>query len=86
MVVVELVIAFVLLAGAGLLGRSLYRLLHVPLGFDPRPSRDRQRNGPQHGVSSRRPNRGALPRNCAPCFKPAGSEGGRYDQRAAGSM
>ena len=35
MVVVELVIAFVLLAGAGLLGRSLYRLLHVPLGFDP---------------------------------------------------
>jgi predicted permease len=35
LVVVELVIAFVLLAGAGLLGRSLYRLLHVPLGFDP---------------------------------------------------
>jgi predicted permease len=35
LVVVELVIAVVLLAGAGLLGRSLYRLLHVPLGFDP---------------------------------------------------
>jgi predicted permease len=36
LVVVELVIAVVLLTGAGLLGRSLYRLLHVPLGFDPK--------------------------------------------------
>lgn len=35
LVVVELVIAVVLLTGAGLLGRSLYRLLHVTLGFDP---------------------------------------------------
>jgi macrolide transport system ATP-binding/permease protein len=35
MVVVELAVAVVLLASAGLLGRSLYRLLHVPLGFDP---------------------------------------------------
>ncbi len=35
MVVVELAVAVVLLAGAGLLGQSLYRLLHVPLGFDP---------------------------------------------------
>jgi macrolide transport system ATP-binding/permease protein len=35
LVVVELVIAVVLLGGAGLLGRSLYRLLHMPLGFDP---------------------------------------------------
>jgi len=35
MVVVELAIAVVLLSGAGLLGRSLYRLLHVPLGFEP---------------------------------------------------
>lgn len=33
--VVELAIAVVLLASAGLLGQSLYRLLHVPLGFDP---------------------------------------------------
>jgi predicted permease len=35
LVVVELAIAVVLMAGAGLLGRSLYRLLHVPLGFEP---------------------------------------------------
>ena len=35
LVVVELVIAVVLLTAAGLFGRSLYLLLHVPLGFDP---------------------------------------------------
>jgi macrolide transport system ATP-binding/permease protein len=35
MVIVELAVAVVLLAGAGLLGKSFYRLLHVPLGFEP---------------------------------------------------
>jgi predicted permease len=35
LVVVELSVAVVLLAGAGLLGKSLYHLLHVELGFEP---------------------------------------------------
>jgi macrolide transport system ATP-binding/permease protein len=34
LVVVELAVALVLLAGAGLLGQSFYRLLHVETGFD----------------------------------------------------
>ncbi|MEO8483079.1 MAG: ABC transporter permease [Acidobacteriota bacterium] len=35
LVVVELIIAVVLLVGAGLLGRSAYRLMHAELGFEP---------------------------------------------------
>ena len=35
LVVVELAMAVVLLSGAGLFGKSLYELLHVPLGIRP---------------------------------------------------
>lgn len=35
LVVAELTVAVVLLSGAGLLGKSFYKLLHVDLGFDP---------------------------------------------------
>jgi predicted permease len=35
LVAAELAIAMVLLAGAGLLGKSLYGMFHVPLNFDP---------------------------------------------------
>jgi predicted permease len=35
LVVVELTVAVVLLAGAGLLGKSFYKLLHVEMGFEP---------------------------------------------------
>lgn len=51
LVVVELAIAVVLLAGAGLLGKSFYRLLHVDLGFQPDHLASLQISAPQSKYS-----------------------------------
>ena len=60
-VMVELAVAVVLLASAGLLGRSAYRLLHVDLAFQPDasdasagdPAKPRYATNPQQVVAGR---------------------------------
>ena len=49
LVVIELATAMVLLAGAGLLGKSFYRLLHTDIGLQPEP----HRHGPRERASRR---------------------------------
>ena len=52
LVVVELTLAIVLLAAAGLLGKSFYRILHVDLNFKP-PTSPRLRSTPIPGTTLR---------------------------------
>lgn len=52
LVVVELATAVVLLVGAGLLGKSLYRLLHVDIGFQPEHLATLQVAAPQSGYAN----------------------------------
>ena len=54
LVVLELATAMVLLVGAGLLGKSLYRLLNVDLGFDPDHLATLQVAVPRPATQSRR--------------------------------
>ena len=82
LVVVELAIAVVLLAGAGLLGQSLYRLLHVPLGIAP-DHLATVRVTAAGSVTKRRNKRWALPGNRAPRQKLTRRKVGRFDQRAS---
>lgn len=52
MVVIELTTAMVLLAGAGLLGKSFYRLLHVNAGFETDHLATLQIEGPEAGYAA----------------------------------
>ena len=51
LVIVELATALVLLTAAGLLGQSLYRLLHVYLGFQPQHLATLEVDGPTSGYT-----------------------------------
>ena len=52
LVAIEMAIAMVLLAGAGLLGKSLYRLLHVDLNFHPEHVATLEINSPPAGYAT----------------------------------
>ncbi len=63
LVVLELTIAVVLLVGAGLLGKSFYRLLHVDLAFEPDNLGHPLRLAPHHHLQQGRARRHRRPQD-----------------------
>ncbi len=86
LVVVELAVAVVLLAGAGLLGKSFYRLLHVDLGFQPDHLATLQIAAPDVQLCQGRAGSGISAACGKPHREPARREVGGPCQRAAGEL
>ena len=87
LVVIELAIAVVLLAGAGLLGKSFYRLLHVPLGFDPNQVATARVVAPdQVYKGGEAPDGGVFARDCAASEESARCRERWNDKPGSGAM